>query len=233
MISKWYDDRFRLYEFARDLSKNAMTKCKHNGQVPPSKYIAQEMKLNVAFKLRRSKGQKINGLWLKLKFKQILSKDKPQGWDQFKCSNGWLSRWKRKYNIVLRKRSNKKRKKLQEREPLLQHFHQYMHDVRNSKSEEHQSMEYGRFHPRNVYAFDEIPMPFVFDQESTLDYKGTNAVFIRSPGNGLDKRQFTTGITLRGEGPQHIKPTIIFRGKGVRIKKEEKEQWAQDVCHWF
>ena len=69
-----------------------MKKSKHNGRVPPSKYIAQEMKLNMAFKQRRLKGQKINGLWLKLKFKQILSKDKPHGWDR--AVVGWLSNGK-------------------------------------------------------------------------------------------------------------------------------------------
>ena len=219
LVNKWYNDRNRIYEHAYLLSKNKrdgflnkrqMKLCKHIGNVRQPLHPDQGEKLNQLFKAKRGKGQKVSNLWVKLKFKQMLSEDKPPGWGQFKCSEGWLSNWKHKYEVVKRMRTNKKRQKWQEREPAIQQFHQYMHDIRNDTQHRHQSAEYGRFHPRNTYTFDEIPMPFVFDQDSTLDYKGSTTIYIRSPGNGLDKRQFTVCLTLRGEGPQHIKPSIIF-----------------------
>jgi hypothetical protein len=62
---------------------------------------------------------------------------------------------------------------------------------------------------------DQIPMPFVFSSKRTLHFKGDTDVPIRHPdGSGLEKRQCTLQLCIRAEGPQIIRPMLIFRGQG-------------------
>ena len=56
-----------------------------------------------------------------------------------------------------------------------------------------------------------MPYPFVIDQQSTYDEKGTS-VWISQPGSGLDKRRCTLQICITPEDEQNVTPEIIFRG---------------------
>ena len=46
---------------------------------------------------------------------------------------------------------------------------------------------------------------------------------------GLDKRQCTVGLTLRGAGTQHIAPSVIFRGTGKKIPQSEKDKYPSQL----
>ena len=242
LVARWHNDGIRIHKFGYKLSKNKshglLNKhqpklCRRIGGERESFFPAQERELNDLFAKRRLKTRVVGELWLKLKFKKLSERDKPARWESFKHSSGWSANFKHKYNVALRKRTNKNHRTLRKREDLLQEFRQYMHNVGNSNMLEHQTIEYGRFAPENTDACDEIPMPFVFGQESTLEYKRAATVPMKNRGKGLNKRQYTVGLTLRGNGKQHIKPTIMFRGRGLRILKKEKNQHAAGVCHWF
>ena len=43
----------------------------------------------------------------------------------------------------------------------------------------------------------------------------------KTGASGLDKRQ----VTMFGDGVPRVKPLVIFRGKGLRITKAEKDKW--------
>ena len=56
--------------------------------------------------------------------------------------------------------------------------------------------------------------------------------WISQPGSGLDKRQCTLQVMVRGDGRQP-RLTIIFRGKGKRIREDERLAWHPNVDVYF
>ena len=47
--------------------------------------------------------------------------------------------------------------------------------------------------------------------------------------SGLEKRQCTVQLTVFADGASRVRPLVIFRGKGLRIKAEEKRKWDKRV----
>ena len=76
------------------------------------------------FKLRRVKGSKISKLWIKTKMKRKIEScyGKEQA-DKFKASNNWFQRFKRRHNISLRRRTNKKKNAANDGRETIQRFH--------------------------------------------------------------------------------------------------------------
>ena len=184
-VHRWHKKKDKLFKKAAKCSKLQLKNCYRLGDKRLSQFPVQEAQLKVIFKERRKKGKKINDLWIKLQFKRILKKDKPNKYEQFKYSNGWLEGFKKRYSIVLRKRTNKKDIPIENRKGPIQQFHILLHNIRNTNHYKHQSKVYGRFAPSNTYTFDEIPMPFVFGWDSTLEEKGAVRVYIKQCGKGL------------------------------------------------
>ena len=80
---------------------------------------------------------------------------------------------------------------------------------------------------------DQVPLPFVNDQETTYADKGFSSVWIAQPGSGLDKRQSTLQLCIRPEGDQTVKPAIVFRGTGVRVGEDERQMYDDRVDVYF
>jgi len=57
--------------------------------------------------------------------KEILRKNKPQSWDTFAASNGWLSNFKKRYRISAQRVNNKKNVPITEKIPLMKVFHRW------------------------------------------------------------------------------------------------------------
>ena len=76
---------------------------------------------------------------------------------------------------------------------------------------------------------DQTPLPFVLDDNRTYDTVGAKEIWVRSGQSGLDKRQCTVQLTVFGDGVCRLRPTLIVRGKGLRIPKEEKSNWDKRV----
>ena len=79
-------------------------------------------------------------------------------------------------------------------------------------------------------------MPFVVNVKKTYEYVAPGKskehnTWISQPGSGLDKRQCSLQVMVRGEGKQP-KIAIIFRGKG-NVKQHEKQAWHPDVDVYF
>ena len=86
--------------------------------------------------------------------------------------------------------------------------------------------------PKNRYNVDQVPLPFVNEQDKTHDTSGAKQVWVSQPSSGLDKRQATLQLCIRADGEQNVKPTLIFRGKG-RVANEEKEKYDKRVDVYF
>ena len=85
-------------------------------------------------------------------------------------------------------------------------------------------LKYGRWMPKNRYNVDQVPPPFVNEQDKTYDRLGAKQVWVSQPSSGLDKRQSTLQLCIRADREQNVKPALIFGGKG-RVATEDKEKY--------
>ena len=92
---------------------------------------------------------------------------------------------------------------------------------------------YGRFSPERRYNMDQIPMPFVVDQDTTFTTEDDEHVHVKGPGaEGLNKRQYTAHVFINAgekEENAHGYIDLVCRGKGVQITKLEKESYNKNV----
>ena len=79
---------------------------------------------------------------------------------------------------------------------------------------------------------DQVPLPFVVDQDKTYTDKGSKHVWVSEPASGLEKRQATLQLCIRASGEQTIKPAIVFRGKG-NITLDELAKYDKRVDVYF
>ena len=172
---------------------------------------------------RKVLGLKARDEWLKWAMKQILSSQQPLGWEAFRCSNGWLAGFKTRFAITARYATNIKQVPIATKLPLIKAFHVWLlRDLQMSLPPGgFACAKYGRFGPSQMFAMDQMPLPFVLDSKRTLNSVG-EPVFILQPKGGLDKRQATIHLCIRAEGPQIVRIALIFRGAGQRINDAER-----------
>ena len=73
---------------------------------------------------------------------------------------------------------------------------------------------------------DQTPLPFVMDVGKSYNRAGAKEVWCERGASGLDKRQCTVQLMIfAADRIFRVRPSIIFRGKGLRIKSEEQRQW--------
>lgn len=105
-------------------------------------------------KRRYLKGLKVSGKWLRAKMKAALAKQQPPGWDTFKYSDQWFDRFKKRHNIVLRRRTNKKSKTLEERLPKIREFHRKVKSMRQTPPA--RDPKYGRWAAKKTAHVDQV-----------------------------------------------------------------------------
>ena len=116
------------------------------------------------FNLRRAKGSKITKLWITTKMKQkIESCNGKEQASKFKASNNWFQGFKRRYNISLRRRTNKKKNAANDGREIIQHFHRDLKKAVQSKRRRSERLvmdnTYGRWSPRNRLNVDQMSLP--------------------------------------------------------------------------
>ena len=122
---------------------------------------------------------------------------------KFKGSDNWFQRFKKRHNISLRRRSNKKKDLAYDGRETIQRFHCNLRKAVKSKRRRNNSAlhpKYGRWLPEHRYNIDQVPLPFVIDQDKTYHITGTKQVWVSQPSTGLDKRQATLHLCIRGGG---------------------------------
>ncbi len=72
------------------------------------KFKEQEEVLYLLFLRRRQDGDETDDDWLRDTMDFLMSEMRPMFWDKFKCSNGWLWRFKKRYRITVQCQTNKK-----------------------------------------------------------------------------------------------------------------------------
>eukprot|EP00794_Sanderia_malayensis_P021199 gene21199-23281_t len=216
---------------ARQRRKMTGVKANHSERYP----LAANLLVS-EFKLRRAKGSKISKIWFRKKMKSKIEQcyGKKEA-DKFKASNNWFQRFKRTHKIVLRHRTNKKKDSANDGRKTIQEFHRNLRKSLQTTRRRNNSTlnpKYGRWLPENRYNIDQVPLPFVVEQEKTHDALGTKQIWVSQPSSGLDKRQATLQLCIHASGEQNIKPGIVFRGKG-NVTNEEKGQYDSDAHVYF
>ena len=67
------------------------------------------------------------------------------------------------------------------------------------------------------------------DDGKTYNQTGSKGIWCASGSSELEKRQRTVQLTSFADGMSRVRPLVIFRGKGLRIKAEEKRKWGKRV----
>ena len=106
--------------------------------------MGMENNLFSRFKARRAKARKTTSKWLAHTAKHVMRTDYPDFALGFKASKGWLQRFKRRFSIVKRKKTNVKNTTWEETEPKLQaYFRAFRRRLRDPQwwTEQHPAVE--------------------------------------------------------------------------------------------
>ena len=190
-----------------------------------AEYPEMEEQLHAEFRELRRKGLKVKVWWFKARAKAILSTTHPN--NTLKYSEGWFTRFKKRYKISLRRPTNKAQKHPETKEDDIQKFHKTIRKVQISSEGDGQKEE--KFQLCQIANMDQTPLPFSFTSGPTYDTTNVSTVWVRGAGSGLDKRQCTAQLTIFADSEPRVKPLAIFKGKGKRISLRERLSEYQ----WF
>ena len=193
-------------------------------------YPLMEEELYQAFKVRRSEGRICSVHWFKNKSKYFMDKLYPGV--KFGASTGWFLNFCNRHDLVLRKKTNKKRVSPEEKLHLIETFHENLRKFLATSNALNKNSKWGRFPPETRYNCDQIPLPFVVDMKRTYEKKGVKEVWINQNAPGSDKRFCTLHAIFRPTGGRMLpqpKPVLVFRGLGKRISLVEKNSWDPRV----
>lgn len=144
------------------------------------------------------------------------------GFDRFKASAGWLKRFMGRHKLTWRRRNDNALKSASHLASGVQKFIKSLRALRAQHPDQKDPI-WGIFGPKNTLNIDQIPLPFASSSKCTIEFLGTQRVWLKQPGSGLDKRQATLQLLIRGEGKQP-KPVLIFRGKKTYTRKCDKKK---------
>ena len=167
-LDKWVRGREIIFACAR--TPRLGGKCRIRPPMP--QFPEAEIMLYFRFIYRRRyQALRVTRRWLCINFKDIrlnLGHD-VDGWYP---SNGWCSRFCKRWSITSQCRTNKKKFSIEERLPVIQEFHQHwIYGIQSSGKKT--CPEYGCFKPANIYSTDQLPLPFGSPCSRSLNEKGS------------------------------------------------------------
>jgi len=145
---------------------------------------------------------------------------------QFKFSDAWFDGFKRRYNISLRRPTNKAQSVPVTKKQLIQNFHR---KIQQEAAVGPQIGKLGQFNTCNLANVDQTPLPFTFTIGPTYEEKGAKTVRVQGETSGLNKRQCTVQLTLFANAVPRVKPFVIFKGTGKRISLREQLKYDRHV----
>ena len=233
----------KLLEQCLGETKNDMKKYKSSKRmniIRQSPFHEIEIVLYDRMVVKRKAGHKVTSLYLRtdaLKILAELKESKPEIWESrgFKASTGWLRRFIKRKNIKFRKRKCGKKQTAEEQKPEFLKFLALLRSKiippREDDGVEARDLLWGRFPPHRQYNFDQVPLPFVINQDYTFTMGDDEHPHVKCPKDALRKRQFTMHVvTNAGTGDKAYGWTdLICKGQGKRISAAEKELWDDNI----
>lgn len=144
---------------------------------------------------------------------------------QFRASRRWAAKFAQRNNLVLRRPTNSKAKSVMDRVPTVKDWHgQLERYLRTPVLDAPFDNIFGRVVPAKRFNMDQSPLSLDSKGKVTYEARGADTVGIASRA-GDDKRMATLTVMVRlANGVPQSFPSIIFKGKGLRISQEEKSQ---------
>ena len=228
-------------ELAKENLSNSLVQVKGAGQ--KVLFSDLEMKIIHQAKKRRARKLCISTCWVKVTMMNLLKEHyfvdgtcRIHRSLVFITSFRWLLASMHLNNFLLKKRSNKRPKYLEEALLRCRIFHNGFRMWCKTHSGyvifiDNPCHKYGAFTPECRYTTDQGPLPLVVGLYKTWDEKGKKVVTVSHPGAGLEKRQCSIQVTFR---PRRVQPktAVIFCGTGKRISHAERDLYA-DGDHVF
>ena len=227
LISKWCKEKDSIIAAATDKHKKLYAK-----QRKSTKYIDLYKALFEELKKARGKGLKVNFNWLWSKARTLHRK--MTNTDSAVIKKHVVTTFLNRFNVRMRSRQRNKNKPKEAYRNDLMKWHSITRErlIRTGAHSESFSNKWGRFPPSQRFNLDQSPMPFVVDQKKTYEIikpgEKHHKTWISQPASGLDKRQCTLQICIRGDSEQP-RIAIIFRGTGKRVRQDEQNAWHPDV----
>ena len=190
-------------------------------RVMAAKFPDMEKHLHTEFLKLKKEGRSVKKWWFVTTGREFLKNCHLDA--KFLFSDKWFRGFCNRKRISLRRKTNASQKTPDQLVNAITKFHQKLLCERIR----------GKFQLKDIANMDQTPLPFVLDDSRTYDTVGAKEMLVRSGQSGLDKRQCTVHLTVFGDGVCRLRPTLIFRGKGLRISKEEKSNWDKRVKVFF
>ena len=216
-LSKWRSQRSRIFLLATTRGKAKLRKFRP----VLAEFPNAEVDLYIQFCYRRNCLRlPVHRWWLCEKFAATLQR--LYGLDR-NPSEGWCSSFCKRWEITSQCRTNKHKESITERLPRIRKFHQMLiYGVQ--RSEPQRDPKYGRFPARCMYHMDQVPLAFSPGTGRSLNQKGKPCAVVDPDGSGASKRFCTLQVTICADpANQRVKLEVYFRGRGLRLSKEEKE----------
>ena len=180
-----------------------------------------ECQLFHEFKEMRQDGKPVKRLWFVMRANQIFNEQNPDY--EFRFSSYWFEQFQNWYNVSLQWKIHCSQKAKSDLEPVAKKFHSCHSRLRSS----------GDYQDGDIANMEQTPLPFVLDDGKTYDIKDVKDVWAQSRQSGFDKRQATIQLTSFADGVDSVRPTIIFKGRGLWITTKEKEFYYKRVRVMF
>jgi hypothetical protein len=147
---------------------------------------------------------------------------------RFKASGGWLQDFAQRYNLSVRRQTNKKTKSLEERLHLVRRFHKLLEKYISDEASRGPDSTFS-YHPWMVFNADQSPIALHETRNVTYETRGKDVVQIAQREGG-EKRFATLQVCVHfdNDKPQP-RIMIIFQGQGKRIRPEERAAWDKRV----
>lgn len=210
-LNDWINNKNKIFSVDINQSSNIKLGCGHK----PTLSLEIENEIFKYFKDVRNMGFPVTDELLKARGKFLLEKSSPN--NNFSFSNGWLEKFKKRYNICNRKGgSTKVRNEDCDKNTILV-FIDYI-------KKETQSGEYYA-----IINADETGTYYDSKINFTLDIKGTKRVEIKL--SGREKQRITTVIGIDLLNNIKVKPLIILKGKSNRCLKNVTNNIDYDLSY--
>ena len=168
-----------------------------------ARFPEAEKQLHNEFLKISSEGKAVKRWWFSARGRQLIA-------EEFKFSDQWFYGFCCRHRISLTRKTNTAQKSPAELTNTIEMFHGKLFH------------EWGRgtFSLADIADIDQIPLPFVMDDGKTYNQTGLKDIWCASGSSGLEKRQCTVQLTIFADRVSRVRPLVIFRGKGLRIKVE-------------
>ena len=151
-----------------------------------------EEQLHKEFRELRRKGIKVKGWWFKARAKRILESAHPDA--GFKYSEGWFTRFKKRYKISFRRPTNTAQRAPTDKEGAIQEFHRQIRELQINGDGDGPKED--RFRLDQIANMDQTPLPFSFTEGPTYDTTNASTIWVRGGASGLDKSSVARSTDL-------------------------------------